>query len=107
MIEQAYEILFIGSLVFIAMCMFFVIIKSIKGPRLTDRVVSVNMIGTLVIISICILSFILNEAFLLDVAFIYVLISFLAVVVLSTVYINVYYEKKKKQEALNEQKEEK
>jgi multicomponent Na+:H+ antiporter subunit F len=107
MIEQAYEILFIGSLVFIAICMFFVIIKSIKGPRLTDRVVSVNMIGTLVIISICILSFILNEAFLLDVAFIYVLISFLAVVVLSTVYINVYYEKKKKQEALNEQKEEK
>lgn len=107
MIEQAYEILFIGSLVFISICMFFVIIKSIKGPRLTDRVVSVNMIGTLVIISICILSFILNEAFLLDVAFIYVLISFLAVVVLSTVYINVYYEKKKKQEALNEQKEEK
>ena len=103
MIEQAYEILFIGSLVFIAICMFFVIIKSIKGPRLTDRVVSVNMIGTLVIISICILSFILNEAFLLDVAFIYVLISFLAFVV----YINVYYEKKKKQEALNEQKEEK
>ena len=105
MIEQAYEILFVGSLVFIAICMFFVIIKSIKGPRLTDRVVSVNMIGTLVIISICILSFILNEAFLLDVAFIYVLISFLAVVVLSSVYINVYYEKKKKQEELNEKKE--
>ena len=107
MLDTAYNILFIASLILIAICMLFVIIKSIKGPRLTDRVVSVNMIGTLVIISICILSFILNEAFLLDVAFIYVLISFLAVVVLSTVYINVYYEKKKKQEALNEQKEEK
>lgn len=104
MIEKAYNILFVCALVFIAICMFLVIVKSIKGPRITDRVVSVNMIGTLVIIAICILSFILNEGFLLDVAIIYVLISFLAVVVLSSVFINSYYEKKKK---LEEKKEEK
>ena len=84
--------------------MLFVIIKSIKGPRITDRVVNVNMIGTLVIISICILAFILDESFLLDVGLIYVLISFLAVVVLSTIFINSYLEKKKK-EQLNKDKE--
>jgi multicomponent Na+:H+ antiporter subunit F len=83
-------------------CMLLVIIKSIIGPRITDRVVNVNMIGTLVIISICVLSYILNESFLLDVAFIYVLISFLAVVVLSSVYINSYLEKKKKEESKEE-----
>ena len=98
MLDIAYNVLFIVSLILIAICMLFVIIKSIKGPRITDRVVCVNMIGTLVIISICILSYILNESFLLDVAFIYVLISFLAVVVLSSVYINSYLEKKKKEE---------
>ena len=98
MLDTAYDILFIVSLILIAFSMLFVIIKSIKGPRITDRVVCVNMIGTLVIISICILSFLLNESLLLDVSLIYVLISFLGVVVLSTVYINSYLEKKKKLE---------
>ena len=97
-IAKAYDILLIGSLIFIALCMFLVIFKSIKGPRITDRVVNVNMIGTLVIISICILTFLLEETFLLDVAFIYVLISFLAVVVLTTVFINSYLEKKNKKD---------
>ena len=108
MIEKAYDILFIGSLIIIALFMLLVIIKSIRGPRITDRVVNVNMIGTLVIISICVLTFLLEETYLLDVSFIYVLISFLAVVVLTTVYINSYLEKKKKEEnKKQEQKEEK
>lgn len=105
MIGKAYDILFISALIIIGICMLLVIIKSIKGPRITDRVVNVNMTGTLVIISICILTFLLEETFLLDVSFIYVLISFLAVVVLTTVYINSYLEKKKKQEEVNETKE--
>lgn len=103
-LELAYNILFIGALIIIAVCMLLVIIKSIIGPRITDRVVNVNMTGTLVIISICILSYILNESYLLDVSFIYVLISFLAVVVLTSVYINSYYEKKKKEEENKEGK---
>ena len=104
MLETAYNILMIGALIIIAICLLLVIFKSIKGPRITDRVVCVNMVGTLVIISICILSFLLNESFLLDVSFIYVLISFLAVVVLTSVYINSYYEKKKKEEENKEGK---
>ncbi len=103
-LELAYNILFIGALIIIAVCMLLVIIKSIIGPRITDRVVNVNMTGTLVIISICVLSYILNESYLLDVSFIYVLISFLAVVVLTSVYINSYYEKKKKEEENKEGK---
>ena len=107
MLETAYNILMIGALIIIAVCLLLVIFKSIKGPRITDRVVCVNMVGTLVIISICILSFLLNESFLLDVSFIYVLISFLGVVVLTTVYINSYLEKKMKLfEEQNKDKEE-
>ena len=111
MLEQAYNILFIVALILIAIGMLFTIIKSIIGPRITDRVVNVNMIGTLVIISICILTYLLEETFLLDVAFIYVLIYFLAVVVLSTVYVNAYLERKKKEmkqrESVEEVKEDK
>ncbi len=105
-VEQAYEYLFVGALIIIAIGMLLIIIKSIIGPRITDRVVNVNMIGTSVIIAICILSFLLNESFLLDVAFIYVLISFLAVVVLTTVYINSYLEKKRKDEEKKKEIEE-
>ena len=107
MLETAYNILLIGALILIAISMLFVIIKSIKGPRITDRVVCVNMIGTLVIISISALSFLLNESFLLDISLIYVMVSFLGVVVLSTVYINSYLEKKKKFEENSSDKEEK
>lgn len=73
------------------------LIRAIKGPRLTDRIVSGNMIGTMTIISIGLLSVLLKESFLLDVCLIYAMVSFLAVVVLTKVYMGVYREKKEKE----------
>lgn len=73
------------------------LIRAIKGPRLTDRIVSGNMIGTMTIISIGLLSVFLKESFLLDVCLIYAMVSFLAVVVLTKVYMGVYREKKEKE----------
>lgn len=70
------------------------IIRSILGPKITDRIVSVNMIGTMVIMIIAILSVFLNEPYLADVCLIYALISFLGVVVLCKVYTGVYLQKK-------------
>ena len=72
--------------------------RAIKGPKITDRIVAVNMIGTLTIIIICILAVYLKESYLVDVALVYAMISFLAVVVLCKVYTGVYLEKKKKEE---------
>ena len=54
-------ILFIGLMV----------IRSIIGPRSTDRILSVNMLGTMTICSIAILSVLLDEGYLADVALIY------------------------------------
>ena len=72
--------------------------RAIKGPKITDRIVAVNMIGTLTIIIICILAVYLKESYLVDVGLVYAMISFLAVVVLCKVYTGVYLEKKKKEE---------
>lgn len=68
------------------------LIRSVLGPRVTDRIVAVNSIGTMTIVIIAILSVMLNEAYLLDVCLIYAMISFVAVVVLTKIYTGVYRE---------------
>ena len=63
------------------------LIRSIGGPGVTDRILSINMIGTMVIACIAILYAYLEESYLLDVALIYTMISFVTVLVLASVYI--------------------
>lgn len=80
-----------------ALCLMMVIvfvclIRAIKGPRITDRVIALNMIGTLVVMMICILAYLLEEAFLIDVAILYALLNMLVVVVLTRVATTRHYE---------------
>lgn len=79
------------------------LLRLVLGPSVADRLLAVNMLGGIVIGSIAILGLILDESYLLDIALIYALISFLAVVILSQIYIGVYREyyeaeKKRKEE---------
>ena len=60
-------------------------IRAIRGPRFTDRIVAVNMIGTMTIIIMCLLSVYFKQDFL--VAIVYALLSFIAVVVLARLVI--------------------
>ena len=55
-IELAYEILITSALIILALSIMTAIIKSIIGPRLTDRIVSVNMVGTCVVACIVLLT---------------------------------------------------
>lgn len=96
--ENAYKLLFEGSLLVLAVLLFFCLIRAIRGPRVADRVVAVNMITTLVTIMIAILSLMLKEGYLVDVALIYAMIGFLAVVLLTKVYMGVYLSKKRGEE---------
>lgn len=81
-------------LIILAVLVILCLIRAIIGPRIADRVVAVNMMGTMVIVIISILSVMLNEGYLMDVCIIYAMISFLAVIVLTKVYMGVYLEKK-------------
>ena len=88
----------IGALC-VLMCVVFVcLVRAIIGPRITDRVVALNMIGTLVVIMICILSYLLEEAFLIDVAILYALLNMLVVVILTRVAERRHQELKEEQE---------
>lgn len=70
------------------------LIRAILGPRVADRIVAVNMMGTMVMIIIAIMAFILQESYLVDICILYAMISFLAVIVLTKIYTGVYREKK-------------
>lgn len=107
LLSGAYVNLFYVILFLLAVLIFLCMIRVIKGPRTADRIVSVNMIGTQIIITIAILSFLMGEEYLLDVSLIYAMISFLAVIVLCKVYTGVYLEHKAEREKTKKKKEKK
>lgn len=102
--SNAYEILYTVALVVIGLLVIACLVRAIRGPRIADRVIAANMIGTLVVITICILSFVMNEGYLVDIAMIYTMLSFLAVVLLTKVYMGIYREKHR-QERLKKEAE--
>ena len=86
-VGEAYICLYTGALAVLAVLIGVMLIRSILGPGVTDRILSINMIGTMVISCIAILYAYLGESYLLDVALIYTMISFVTVLVLASVYI--------------------
>lgn len=85
--------IFISIFIFLAILLILCLIRAIKGPTIADRVVAVNMMGTIVMVIIAMLAVYMGESYLLDICLIYAMISFLAVVVLTKIYSGVYVEK--------------
>ena len=84
-------------LIILAVMLMLCLIRAVIGPRIADRLVAVNMMGTMIMCIIVILGVIMDEGYLADIALIYAMISFLAVVVLTKVYTGVYQEHKQKE----------
>ena len=95
--NNLYDILYTPALIIIGLLVIACLIRAIRGPRIADRVIAANMTGTLIVITICILSFVMNESYLIDIAMIYTMISFLAVVLLTKVYMGIYREKRRQE----------
>lgn len=79
----------------------FALLRAIIGPRLADRILAINMIGTMTIAVIALLSAFLGESSLLDICLIYAVISFVAVIVITKIYIGIYRERKEAGEGEN------
>lgn len=94
---ERYEWIFHIVLIILALMLMLCLIRAIIGPRIADRLVAVNMMGTMVMVIISTLAVIMQEGYLVDICLIYAMISFLAVVVLTKVYTGVYLEAKDKQ----------
>lgn len=97
-LDQAYEVVFTILPILLACMVFLCLVRAIKGPRIADRIVAVNMMGTLTMVIIAILALKMNEGYLVDICLIYAMISFLAVTLLTKVYMGIYLENKAKKE---------
>lgn len=83
----------------LAILIFVCLVRAVRGPRITDRILACNMVGTMTIAIIAILGTIMDQSWLYDICLIYAMISFLAVVVLSRVYTGVYRRHKRESAA--------
>lgn len=95
--KQLYHLLYTSILIILAVMVCLCLIRAVIGPKIADRIVAINMMGTLIIVMICILALMLGEGYLVDVSLIYAMISFLSVIVLTKVYMGVYREKKERE----------
>ena len=102
LIQQCYHDLFWGALVLLGLGLLAVMVYIIRARLTVDRIIGINLIGTLVAIIIAILAYLLGEDYLVDVAIIYAMISFLSVVVLCKVYLGVHWSKASKEELPDE-----
>ncbi len=89
-LEQAYEYLFTIGLVIMCVLTALCFVRVVKGPRVADRLVSIDMIGTITIMALSILTVYMDESYLVDISLVYAMLSFLAVIVLVKVYLGVY-----------------
>lgn len=85
--DRWFTYLLIGVLLAITAGLFFSLLRAIRGPRMADRSLGINMTGSLTTAAIGVLAVLLEQSWLLDVCLIYCMISFLAVVVLAKISI--------------------
>ena len=87
MMKNWFDYLLVGVLLLLTAGLFFSLLRAIRGPRMADRILGINMTGSLTTAAIAVLAILLDQSWLLDVCLIYCMISFLAVVVLAKVSI--------------------
>lgn len=87
-IDSAYRMLYLGLLLALSLMIGIMLVRAIRTKGATERILCINMLSTMVIAAIAILSRLLNEGWLLDVALIYAMISFVSVLMLSTTRIS-------------------
>ena len=62
------------------------LMRAFLGPTLYDRVLAVNMVGTLTVLTVAVLGFMTDRPEFLDIALVYVLISFVSTIAVLRVY---------------------
>ena len=98
LIQQCYHDLFWGALVLLGLGLLAVMVYIIRARLTVDRIIGINLIGTLVAIIIAILTYLLGEDYLADVAIVYVVLSFIPVMLLCRIYINLYRRRREEKE---------
>ena len=93
-LTEVRNVIFETALIILAVMLMLCLLRAVLGPRVADRIVAVNMMGTMVIVMIAILTVKMEEGYLVDICLIYAMVSFLAVIVITKVYMGAYRDRK-------------
>lgn len=72
--------LILASSIFLSVLIVLSIYRALKGPTVSDRVIAINLMTTLVIAIIGLLAYYFNQTSFIDVAILYAMIGFLMTV---------------------------
>ena len=85
--DKYFNLLMILVFIVLVISIFLSLFRTIIGPRLADRIMGINMIGSFSTLALAILAIMYKQTWLLDICLVYCLISFLAVVALTKISI--------------------
>ena len=89
------------AMMILAVTIFFCLVRAVKGPRMTDRLVAVNIISIKGVVLILLLGEYLHDNMFSDIALVYVLLSFLAIICLARNMLAKHVKKEKEQGGAN------
>lgn len=73
---------FVTAVVALLFSMGLILIRGFKGPSAYDRILSANIFGTVTVLAISLLAFLLSDMMYLDMALLYALINFTSTIAL-------------------------
>lgn len=71
------------AMLFLSITIFFCLIRAVLGPRMTDRLIAINVIDIKGVMLILLFGQYLHDNQFMDIALVYVLLSFMAVIALA------------------------
>lgn len=86
-----------GAMGILGLSLFVCLFRAVKGPTTSDRIIAINMTGTITMLLIVLVALLTREGYLMDIALIYAMLSFLAVVLLCKIYIGIHRAKLEKE----------
>ena len=72
--------MFLAAAIAILVAMALALLRAFMGPTLYDRILSVNVFGTKTVLFIAVLGFLMGRPEFLDIALVYALINFIAMI---------------------------
>lgn len=94
MTDTAYEILLTAALCVLGVLAVVCLVRLIIGPKVADRIVMVNMITTIVVIMLGVLAVMIGENYIADICIVYAMLGFIAVIVLTKLYLGIWRERR-------------
>ena len=93
--DAAVGYLLLAAMCFLSVTIFFCLFFAVRGQRLTDKIIATNMIAVKTIILVVLVGIYFAEGYLVDVAMVFAMISFLATVTFTRLILQFMFNKSK------------